>query len=430
MTSVRNILRSYLLGAICLGMTVTACKKDNHQPDQPSEEVTPKVTPQGIPQGPAVSKQIGAAGGTVQSADGTLKLLIPAGALSAATAIGIEPITNTNIAGIGTAFRLTPHGQHFDKPVSIVYSWAANADSVGLLQTLGLAYQQEDNTWKFVGAHDYNATQKTVTFNTTHFSDWSMMNQVSLVPYHADLEPGAKQTIQAVLFTKRKDDGLVVPIPNSSTSQTFSEPGYPVGNPITLPSKYIGQFKLAGPGTLTTVSASTVEYTAPASVNSSTTAVVSLQLKAPDTAIGQYLIVCNINIGAPDFIELSIGGGTPVTFPATPVVRYGNSYLLANPSDEGGGYFLLRWTDGIGVHPFDMTNNGNHFHFQTPQTTYISTYRPTPQSGIIPSGGSINVTRVSGGRAEGTFNVTNAGYGLLLTDATTAMGRFKVKLAN
>jgi hypothetical protein len=55
-------------------------------------------------------------------------------------------------------------------------------------------------------------------------------------------------------------------------------------------------------------------------------------------------------------------------------------------------------------------------------------YRPGAQSDIIPSGGSVNVTRVSGGRAEGTFNVTDVGYGNDLTSKTTTQGRFKVKL--
>lgn len=431
MTALHKIVYKYLPCILCLAMAATACRKDNNEPGEKPVKVTPLATSRGVSAGPMVTQQVGPAGGTLQSADGSIILTIPAGALTTSTAIGIEPISNTNIAGIGTAFRLTPHGQHFARPVAVTFSWAAHADSIGLLQTLGLAYQQQNDTWKFVGASEYNEAQKTVTFQTTHFSDWSLMNQVSLVPYHADLDPGGKQTVQAVLFTeKEENDDLFVPIPTGGTSDPFSEPGYPVGTPITLPSKYIKQWRLAGPGKLTSISSSTVQYEAPASVNDYTTAAVSMELKAPDTVTGQYILVSNINIIGGSFIELSISGATPVTFPATPVVHSGNRYLLANPSDEGGGNFLLTWTDGIGIHPFDLSNNGTYFHFITPQTAYISRYRLSVQSDLVPSGGTVNITRVSNGRAEGTFNVTNAGYGPTLVQTTTAQGRFKVKLAN
>lgn len=433
MKASKNI-RRYLLGALCIAMMSTACKKNNDNPGstQTPEKVTPLVRPQGISKGAIVTKQIGVAGGTVQSADQSVTLTIPAGALNATTAVGIEPITNTNIAGMGTAYRLTPHGQSFSKPVSITFSWAAHADSVGLLQTLGLAYQQQDGIWKFVGAHGFDATQKTVTFKTTHFSDWALMNEVSLYPYRADLDPGEKKSITAALFVaKEPDDELFVPLPPGA-SNTAAEPGYPVGTPITLPVQYVKKWSLAGPGKMTQLATTAVQYEAPASVDNFSTATVTLELKAPDTVTGKYLLVSNINIRGGSWIELSIGGGEPVTFPASPVVHAGNRYLLANPSDEGGGYFMLQWTDGLGIHPFTLATTGTNFHYITTpgNITYVSMYRPSAQTDIIPSGGSVNVTRVSDGRAEGTFNITEVGYGDNLTSKTTTQGRFKVKLVN
>ena len=419
-----------LLTAVCLVITAASCKKDSSGPDKTPAKVTPRSTPQGISTGPLVTKQIGAAGGTLTSADKLITLIIPAGALNTSTAIGIEPISNTNVAGIGGAFRLTPHGQHFAKPVSITFSWAAKADSIGLPQTMGLAYQLQDGSWKFVGADGFDASQKTVTFKTTHFSDWSLMNEISLSPYSADLDPGAKQTIEALLFTENEDAGLFVPLPSSGPSNPYDEPGYPVGDPVALPVKYIKQWHLAGPGKMTKISNSTVQCEAPASIGDYTTAAVSMELNAPDTAPGKYQLVSNINLTGSSFIELSIAGATPDSFPASPVVHSGNRYLLANPSDEGGGYFLLTWTDGLGIHPFDLANEGTYFHFLTPQTNYVSRYRLTEQSDLSPSGGSVNVTRISNGRVEGTFNVTEAGYGPTLVPRTTAQGRFKVKLGN
>lgn len=403
------------------------CKKEKGD-DEKAPIVQGRVTPVGNSNGQAVTKQIGAAGGSITSADQKVTITVPAGAVSGNTTIGIEPITNTNIAGMGTAYRLTPHGQHFDKPVAITFSWAANADTIGLLQTLGLAYQMDNGIWKFVGSNSVDKSNQTLTFNTMHFSDWSLMNEVSLAPYHADLNPGEKQTIAALLFSSvDEDDDLFIPL--KGTTGMYDEPGYPVGNPVPLPNEYVKQWHLNGPGSINVIRPTVVEYTAPGSVSNYATAAVSLELKAPDEYPGQYLLVSNINIVGGSFIELSIGNGTPFTFEATPVVKSGNQYLLANADDGSGNYFLLTWVDGIGIHPFDVANTGTYMHYITPQNSYVSRYKKQVNADLTPSGGSVNVTKVSGGWAEGTFNATEAGIGPMLTSTTTLMGRFKVKLA-
>ena len=108
----KNILQ-YLFSALYIFISVTACRKDTISGDPTSNDagVTPLVTSTGTSLGARVTKEIGNEGGTLESADGILKITIPAGALSTTTVIGIEPVSNTNIAGIGNAFRLTPHGQ-------------------------------------------------------------------------------------------------------------------------------------------------------------------------------------------------------------------------------------------------------------------------------------------------------------------------------
>lgn len=413
---------AYLIFTICFLMLLGACKKEAaHDPDVPLV-ITPLQRPQGTSTGAATTKVIGAAGGTITSADNDIEITIPAGALSAETTIGIEPVTNTNIAGIGKSYRLTPHGQQFNKPVTLSYSWADYADSIGLMQTLGLAYQMEDGVWKFVGADSFDANQKTVSFKTKHFSDWSLMNRLSLSPYQAEVETGAKLGIEALIFTESEIDDLFVPL----TSDTYDEPGYPVGVPAALPAKFIKSWKLNGPGKMTKKSGNEVEYEAPSSVDGNASATVVLELNAP--VAGQYLLLSNITILGDSWIELSIGGGAPVKFPASTVVKTGARYLLSNPENEGGGYFLLAWNGGVGDHSFDLENDGTHFHFETSATTYISRYIPFENSPVLPSGGSVNITKLSDGKAEGTFTITNVGYGPTLMETTAAQGKFKAKL--
>lgn len=415
----------YLLLIALTALLPLACEREDIDQPEQSPAITPLVRPVGMPVGAAVTKTIGPAGGSLQSADGRISIDIPQGAISSNTTVGIEPVSNTNIAGIGTAFRLTPHGQTFSKPVNINYSWASYADSVGLLQTLGLAYQMADGVWKFVGADSFNEQSKTVSFKTTHFSDWSLMNRISLSPYKASLETGQKQTIKAMLFTEADWDNLFIPLVNNPGGP-YNEPGYPVGTPAPLPSRFVKSWELTGPGDLTKSTQQTVEYKAPASVNGTAEAKVIMELKAPVS--GTYLLVSNISVMGDGWIELSINEGAPVRFPASPVVKMGSRYILANPEDEGGGHFLLTWKGEVGSHAYDLAADGTRFHFLPPGTGYNSCYIPGPNMPLTPSGGSVKVTRLSNGIAEGTFTVTNVGVGTQFKPEASASGRFRAKL--
>ncbi|MBO9591527.1 MAG: hypothetical protein J7599_01375 [Niabella sp.] len=417
-------LYTMLTTFVGMALLLNACKKDPVKNEGNHVTVVPAVQPKGTSTGAAVTKTIGPAGGTLQSGNGALTITIPQGALSAETLIGIEPVTNTNVAGIGGSYRLTPHGQQFAKPVMLTCSWAANADSAGLLQTLGMAFQEDDGVWKFVGANNSNLAQKTVSFNTTHFSDWSLMNRLSLAPYYAELETGQKQTIRALVFTDIITNDLLAPLANDPDGPYY-ERGYPVGNPVPLPSKFIKSWELNGPGKITNATANAVEYQAPQSVNGSATATITVELNAPVT--GKFMLLSTLKISSDEWVELSIGGGAVTRFPGT-AIKAGTIYMLSNEEDEGGGYFLLTWPGEVGSYAWDLENQGTHFHFQTPQTTYMSKYIEDSKSPLKPSGGNVTITKLANGRVEGNFTVTNAGYGPTLMQKTSAQGRFKTKV--
>jgi hypothetical protein len=413
---------------VLLGLLVFLSLSCNEQvavlPDE-SSLITPLVRPVGVTFGPLVFGNIGPAGGSLKSPDGKITIDIPQGALNANTTISIQEVSNTNIAGIGTAFRLLPHGNVFAKPVNITYSWASVADSVGLLQTLGLSYQAQDGVWRFVGADTFDSQSKTVSFKTTHFSDWSLMNRISLSPYHSNIETGQKQTIKAMIFTEADMDNLFVPLVNDPEGSYF-EPGYPVGAPVPLPSKFIGSWAMTGPGSLTKLNNQSVEFKAPASVNGTGEATVTLTLKAP--VAGTFVLVSRISIMGDGWIELSINGGEPIRFAASPVVKMGSRYLLSNPEDEGGGHFLLTWKGELGSHAYDLAADGTRFHFLPPGTAYNSFYIPGPDSPPTTSGGYVKVTKLSDGIAEGSFTVNPAGVGSTFRPEASASGRFRAKL--
>lgn len=403
----------------------SSCENDDITGPGESLVITPLVRPKGTNAGIAVTKKVGPEGGQLKSSDGSITVDIPQGALTAATTVSIEPVSNTNIAGIGKSYRLLPHGQVFAKPVTITSSWAGQTDSVGLLQTLGFAYQMDDGVWKFVGAHNLNTTGKTVSFKTTHFSDWSLMNRISLSPYKAEVETGNKLSIRALIFTEADWDNLFVPLVNNPNGP-YNEPGYPVGTAAPLPSKFIKSWTLTGQGNLTRSTGQTVEYQAPAAVNGSGSATVSLELNAPVT--GSFHLLSDITIMGDSWVELSINGSAPVKFPVTPVTKLGSRYLMSNPEDEGGGEFLLTWTGGVGSYPFDLSNTGTHFHFMPPGTAYTSMYIPSAESPVRPSEGSVNITKMENGRVEGTFSLGNVGVGAQLRPQASASGKFKARV--
>lgn len=93
--------------SLLLLIAFAACKKSN---DPAIELPPPTPTAVGTPDGAAVTKNIGAAGGTILSSDGMLELVIPAGAVATPTDITIQPITNHAPNGVGKGYRCLPDG--------------------------------------------------------------------------------------------------------------------------------------------------------------------------------------------------------------------------------------------------------------------------------------------------------------------------------
>lgn len=412
-------LNVYLMGVLCMA-SLLACKTDKVKPvDEENPVVAALVRPKGTSTGAAVTRRVGPEGGVLTSSACGVTLNIPAGALKQEVTIGIEPITRTNIAGVGQSFRLTPHGVQFEKPISVTYAYDVETDSIALIQTLGFAYQMESGIWKFVGASSYDIQWGTVTFKTKHFSDWSVMNRVSLSPHHASLEPGDKQEIKALIYTESKYEDLLVPL----TDDAGTEPGYPVGTPVPLPAKYIKSWDLTGPGNIISSNGNKVTYQAPAAVNGYTQATVSLTLNAPVT--GTFMLLSNLEITGDGWAEVSVASGR---FPVTPAVKSGQRYILSNPDSEGGGEFLLTWNGGVGSYSYDLAATGNKFHFLIGNGGFTSAYVDPLSKELLPSGGSINITKMDNKWVEGNFTVPNAGIGPTLIQTTNITGRFRARV--
>ena len=142
----------------------------------------PSATAVGIVTGSAVTATIGAAGGSLRSADGKLTLTVPAGALAANTTIGMQPISNFAHGRIGDAYRLTPDGQTFAQPVTLTFGYTEDELIGGSADVLGVASQTATGFWLWAGEPTVNAATKTFSVNTTHFSDWSRVRGIQMRP--------------------------------------------------------------------------------------------------------------------------------------------------------------------------------------------------------------------------------------------------------
>ena len=107
-----------LLTLIIGSISINNCNKDDPGNDNNIKGV---VTAFGVPLGGAISGTIGTSGGTLITNDGKVEFVFPAGALTNATDIVIQPVTSNIPFAIGNAYSHLPENTHFIKPVILNY---------------------------------------------------------------------------------------------------------------------------------------------------------------------------------------------------------------------------------------------------------------------------------------------------------------------
>lgn len=161
--------------AIYLALTLfslTACRKEHTKPDT-QQHGEPVVYERGDALGPIIKKTIGAGGGTISSAEGRIKLDIPAGALSSPTEISIQEVSNTLPGSPCPAFRLLPENVAFKSPVNLTFQYhEGDLDSTSA-EALFMAFQGTDGVWKFIPNTRLDKEKRLLTVQTAHFSDWT-----------------------------------------------------------------------------------------------------------------------------------------------------------------------------------------------------------------------------------------------------------------
>ena len=252
----------------------------------------PSATAVGTSTGSAVTATIGAAGGRLSSVDGKLVLTIPPGALAVNTLIGMQPISNFAHGKIGSAYRLTPDGQRFLQPVTLSFAYA-DTDLEGTNAAfLGAAFQTPTGFWKWLGAATANATAKTVSVSSSHFTDFSAVRGLQIRPPKKTVKPSATVALEVRACYQAYDE--LADLRTGLSNDCDTDQGLP-GDFVV--DRWAVNSVPGGGGSIGTVVGSGVgaTYTAPANAPTPPTVAVSARVRVTGLS-GSDLVVSNITI--------------------------------------------------------------------------------------------------------------------------------------
>lgn len=191
-------------------------------PIQQEEPRRATATEAGKPLGPAVTRIISSAGGVIESADGVLRVAIPAGALASEAEVSIQPISNHAPGNVGGAYRLGPEGISFAIPVRLTFGFTPEQVLGTAPQLLRVASQTPEGFWASHEASTLDADERTVSFDVSHFSDWSLVTGTLLSPQEATVQPGETVTLNVVVCERVTGDDQLTPlVAECRTSEVF-----------------------------------------------------------------------------------------------------------------------------------------------------------------------------------------------------------------
>ncbi len=218
---------------MCLLLMTMACsKKKGPGDDGPGSKTPPERSPiqaaRGATTGAAITASIGAAGGTLSSADGKITITVPAGAVTAATTFSIQPVANTLRPGDDASmpsYRVLPENVTFAKPISVKMKYDPAKLTTGAESSARMAYQTADGKWKSARA-TLDMTAKTLTAEVTHFCDFCFYDQFQLFCDKATLGKGEVSRLSVgVIGVKEETNELLSPVEGEVLEQVYGQTG-------------------------------------------------------------------------------------------------------------------------------------------------------------------------------------------------------------
>lgn len=185
---------------MCLILMTMACSKkkgpaDENPDPKPQFQGKPIQVARGALKGTAITASIGAAGGTIRTADNMVVVTVPAGAVTTAQTFSIQPVENTLQPGSANpGYRLLPENITFAKPITVSMKYDPATLTEGVEDVLCLAYQTPEGKWKSTRA-GLDKTAKTLTVDVLHFCDFAFYNRFDLFLDKKELVKGEKANL-------------------------------------------------------------------------------------------------------------------------------------------------------------------------------------------------------------------------------------------
>lgn len=290
-------LLNLFLSATILFSVLSGCKKSDGSETIPPIDHQPLPKPVGEPDGVAINFMIGAGGGQFSSPDGFIKVIVPEGAVGENTLFTLQPVKNTCDAGLGKSYSLLPHGKQFARPLTILFNYEQLVDSIASEEVLSIACQDAQGVWQMVRPVTIDPNNKTVTVTTNHFSNWTLVSWLKLVPASSVVGENESLPMQVLNFHPYADD-LLAPLNNADVTSL------PLGKGVPVLAGLIKNWSLTGVGTLSG-NGSKATYKAPASINEQAAATAVVHIVSEQH---QLLLLAHIRILA-DGVVFRIGGG-------------------------------------------------------------------------------------------------------------------------
>lgn len=388
--------------AVLLLLSLSACSSggdspptSSSQPAQPTPP-TPAVTAVGTVTGAPVTGTIGAQGGTLKSADGSLTLTVPPGAVATNTQFSIQPITNLAPGGIAGGYRLLPDGQTFVAPVELALTYTDQDVAGSAPEVLGIAFQDQQGRWNKLKTVSLDTATKTLKATTTHFSDWVRVRGFFLSPGSATVKVGNPVTLRVVFCDVVDESGVVTLLAKCnpeddddlSSASDWSVNGVLGGGATVGTVKPVGTTGAAGTSAI---------YTAPSKVPSPALVEVSARL---DAALSSTSLVAIIKV------EEDVFSGYEGT--STYVVTGVDDLTVIVP--EGSARVI-----------WELVGQGNNFQ--------VSGYRYRIRSGTLSIDKTVEprICSITWSSTNAPITAANSGQSELIVDYSTSPPRFTIE---
>ena len=157
------------------------------QADSLARAIAYNVSPAGKPAGEKTIKAIGPNGGRIASADGTVELIIPPGALTTITDISVRPLENTALAGIGPSFDFGPDGLQFKVPAELIFHYADSDSKETPALFQNIVWQDGQGQWHHLEKLRLDSLHKTLSGAISHFTGYTRQPAMYINPASREL---------------------------------------------------------------------------------------------------------------------------------------------------------------------------------------------------------------------------------------------------